>query len=70
MEKTILIVEGMSCEHCVRAVTNAVGALDGVGAVDVDLAAKTVTVTRDAAKAAIDDIKFAIEEEGYEVVGA
>ena len=29
MEKTILNVNGMSCEHCVRAVTKAVGAVPG-----------------------------------------
>jgi copper chaperone len=57
----------MSCEHCVKAVTNAVGALDGVDAVRVDLGAKTVRITRDAAKAPLDKIRLAIEDQGYEV---
>ncbi|MDR2771052.1 MAG: copper chaperone CopZ [Clostridiales Family XIII bacterium] len=68
MEKTILNVDGMSCEHCVKAVTSAVGSLDGVSEVSVDLSAKTVTVAHDAAKAPLDEIKLAIEDQGYEVL--
>lgn len=40
-------VNGMSCGHCVRAVRDEIGALAGVGDVDVDLASGTVTVTSD-----------------------
>lgn len=32
MEKAILHVEGMTCEHCVKAVTEAAGTLPGVSA--------------------------------------
>jgi copper ion binding protein len=38
-------VEGMSCQHCVDAVTAEVGRLAGVEQVQVDLAAGAVTVT-------------------------
>jgi copper chaperone CopZ len=37
-------VTGMTCDHCVRAVTQEVSAIDGVTAVDVDLATGTLTV--------------------------
>jgi copper ion binding protein len=37
-------VDGMTCDHCVHAVTDELQALAGVKAVDVDLAAGTVTV--------------------------
>lgn len=67
MEKKILNVEGMSCSHCVNAVTKAVGGLDGVSNVEVDLDAKTVTVEYDADKVNLDNIKEAIEDEGYDV---
>lgn len=67
MEKKILNVEGMSCSHCVNAVTKAVGGLDGVSNVEVDLDAKTVTVEYDADKVSLDNIKEAIEDEGYDV---
>lgn len=39
MKKTLL-VEGMSCGHCEMAVKKAVGALEGVESVVVDLGAK------------------------------
>ncbi|MDR1616640.1 MAG: copper ion binding protein [Syntrophomonadaceae bacterium] len=68
MEKTTLNVNGMSCEHCVKAITQAVTALDGVSDVNVNLGAKTVTITHDLAKSPLDKIKVEIEEQGYEVV--
>jgi copper chaperone len=68
MGKTVLRVDGMSCEHCVKAITKAVGALDGVSEVNVNLDAKSVTITHDAAKTSLDKIKFEIEEQGYEVI--
>ncbi|MBR0598746.1 copper chaperone CopZ [Clostridiales bacterium BAD-6] len=68
MEKTVLNVEGMSCSHCVNAVKNAVGALDGVAEVEVNLEGKTVTVTYDAGKVSLSAVKDAIEEEGYDVL--
>lgn len=60
-------VSGMSCGHCVRAVTRAIQALDQGARVEVDLAAGVVHVDArlDAAQ-----IQTAIREEGYEVVPA
>ncbi|WMC92376.1 copper chaperone CopZ [Kineothrix sp. MB12-C1] len=68
MEKVVLNVEGMSCEHCVKAVNNSVGILPGVANVAVDLAGKTVTVEFDSAKVSVDKIKEEIEDQGYDVV--
>ena len=68
MEKTILNVEGMTCSHCENAVKNAVGKLDGVSGVTVDLAGKTVAVDYDAAKVSLQDIKNAIDDQGYDVI--
>jgi len=68
MEKIIINVEGMSCSHCVNAVTKAVGGLDGVSDVKVDLEAKTAAVDYDYDKVTPEIIKAAIEEEGYDVV--
>ena len=61
-------VDGMSCEHCVVAVTGEVGDVAGVQAVDVDLATKLVRVSG----AAIDDtaVVAAIDEAGYDAVPA
>jgi copper chaperone len=67
METTVLKVEGMSCEHCVKAVTAAVNALPGVAKTSVDLAGKSVTVEHDGQSAA-GVIAAAIEDQGYEVI--
>ena len=52
MSTTTYTVVGMTCEHCVRAVTEEVGALDGVTGVAVDLASGQVTVESTAPVAA------------------
>ncbi len=58
-------VEGMSCGHCVAAITGEVTKVPGVSGVDVSLEAKTVTVTGDSDDAAV---RAAIDEAGYAVV--
>jgi copper ion binding protein len=62
-----LQVEGMTCNHCVAAVTKSVKEVDAGAKVDVDLAAHKVRVD---SKAAIDDIKSAVAEAGYEVTSS
>jgi copper chaperone len=59
-------IEGMSCGHCVSAVTAEVGAIDGVTDVKVDLSSGMVTVI---ATAPVDDkaVREAVDEAGYEV---
>lgn len=66
--KSVLNVEGMSCMHCVNAIKNSVGALDGVSAVNVCLEDKTVTVEYDEVKTPLERIKEEIEEQGYDIV--
>jgi copper chaperone len=63
---TIFTVTGMTCGHCVAAVTNEVAKIDHVNTVDVDLATGAVTIESDAP---IDPIAFAaaIDEAGYDV---
>lgn len=57
-------VNGMTCGGCARAVTNAVKSVDAAANVQVDLAAKRVTVesAADATK-----VQSAIEQAGYDV---
>ncbi len=68
MKKEIIRVEGMSCEHCVKAVKGAVGQLNGVQDVTVDLSARTVAVVYDENLVALADIQSAIEDQGYDVM--
>jgi copper ion binding protein len=68
MEKTITIpVEGMSCEHCVRAVKGALETQKGVKAVEVSLEGKSARVIYDEGLIDLDALKAAILEEGYQV---
>lgn len=64
-EKIQLNVEGMSCGHCVKAVENSVGDLNGVQSVSVNLEKGLVDVDYDNTKVTTENIKEAIEEEGY-----
>ncbi|NJN19502.1 MAG: heavy-metal-associated domain-containing protein [Oscillochloris sp.] len=61
------LVPGVSCQHCVNAVTQEVGALNGVSNVQVDLDSKVVTVEHsESVQAAV--IIAAIQEAGYDEV--
>jgi copper chaperone len=68
MSTATYTVTGMTCGHCVSAVTEEVSGLPGVTDVRVDLPSGGVTVTSDAP---LDDdaVRAAVEEAGYEVAG-
>lgn len=57
----------MTCGHCVNAVSEEVGQIDGVSDVDVDLETGAVTITSDGD---IDEnvVRAAVEEAGYELL--
>jgi copper chaperone len=65
--KTEFQVEGMSCQHCVAAVTNAIREHDDGAQVQVDLAAGRVAVE---STQSVEALKAAIDEAGYTVKGA
>jgi copper chaperone len=62
------IVTGMVCQHCVSAVTQEVGAIEGVTDVQIELATGRVSVT---SNRPLDDaaVHTAVDEAGYEVSG-
>lgn len=64
---TVFTVKGMTCGHCVAAVTDEVVKLPSVTGVEIDLPTGAVTVQSDAP---IDPAAFAeaVDEAGYEVV--
>ena len=64
--ETVYSVKGMTCGHCVSAVSTEIGKLDGVADVQVDLATGAVTV-QSAAPLAPAQIAAAVEEAGYEL---
>ncbi|MBQ1025259.1 heavy-metal-associated domain-containing protein [Micromonospora sp. C95] len=69
MVSTTYQVQGMTCGHCVNAVSAEIGAIEGVSDVQVDLATGQVTVTSDQPLSG-DAVRTAVDEAGYELVGA
>jgi len=69
MANSTYTVKGMTCGHCASSVSTEVGKIDGVTDVDVDVASGKVVITSDQP---VDDtsVTEAVEEAGYEVVGA
>lgn len=68
-QQTTITVTGMTCGHCVSAVTDELAAIDGVHEVDVDLVAggdSPVTITSDGPLDAL-AVEAAVDEAGYAV---
>lgn len=63
METRTFTVVGMTCDHCVAAVTAEVGAVEGISAVAVDLQGATLTVSGERIDA--EAIAAAVDEAGY-----
>lgn len=66
---TAYTVTGMTCGHCVSAVTTELTGLPGVHDVQVELATGVVTVVSDGTLP-IDQVRAAVDEAGYELAGA
>lgn len=62
-----LIVDNMSCNHCVKAVTKAINEIDAKAIVTVDLAKKEVTI--EGGTISQEDAIKAIDNAGYQFVG-
>ncbi|WP_210570628.1 heavy-metal-associated domain-containing protein [Streptomyces sp. GESEQ-4] len=68
MVQKVYDVKGMTCDHCVQAVSSELGGLPGVEDVQVDLPSGQVTVT---SEQQLDSaaVAAAVDEAGYELVG-
>ena len=69
MSTATYTVTGMTCSHCVDAVTGELRALPGVSDVRIDLASGAVTVTS-AAPLDLGDVRAPVDEAGYELASA
>ena len=63
----IINVDGITCEHCVDTIKEAVEILDGVFSVDVDIKKKQVVMEFDEKIAKAEDLIDKIEEVGFKV---
>jgi copper chaperone len=67
MTRLTLDITGMTCGHCVAAVSRTLKAIDGVQVDDVRIGSATVEF--DASKVSADALSKAVTEEGYAVTG-
>jgi copper chaperone len=63
MEQLHLVIEGMTCQHCVRAVDGRLRKTPGVEVTQVTIG--SADVRYDPARTNVDDIAEAIADEGY-----
>ena len=64
---TIIKINGMSCGHCSMAVKKALGQIEGVETVEVNLEEKTATISS-TTSLDINILKEIIDDEGYEFI--
>ncbi len=67
MESTTLVAPDISCEHCQHAIEGAVGKMEGVSSVKVDIPTKSVHINYNPQKVTLDKIEEVLDEEGYTV---
>lgn len=68
-QQAVLKIGGMVCAMCVGAVEAALGDLDGVVDVRVNLAAEKAYVTYNRSMVGLEDMKRAINDSGYQFLG-
>jgi copper chaperone len=68
MEQSVIVVTGMTCDHCANAVRAEIAGIPGVSQVDVDVASGQVKIAAESRpdRAAV---RAAVETAGYELVG-
>ncbi len=67
VEDITLKVPDVSCEHCVKTIDGALGALAGVEAVRTDIPTKTVRVRYEPDKVSLQQIEATLDDAGYTV---
>jgi len=65
MQELTLKIRGMSCAMCVKSIESAVGTLDGVEEIRVNLATESAFLKFDPKKVSLDEIVRLIEDLGY-----
>ena len=69
-QKITLQIEGMSCQHCVQAVTEALTSLAGVRSVKVDLSQDRAVVKFAAKQVEVSQMKDVVDQAGFQFVGS
>ena len=67
MEHVTVTAPDISCGHCVAAVKDAVGTLQGVARVEADADTKRIEIDFDPGRVSLAQIESALDEAGYPV---
>ena len=67
VEETVLSVPDISCEHCVKTINGALGALSGVESVQTDIPTKSVRLRYDAGQVSMQQIESTLDDAGYTI---
>ena len=67
MESTTLVAPDISCEHCQRAIEGALGKVEGVNSVEVDIPTKSVHLNYDPQKVTLGKIEEVLDDTGYTI---
>jgi copper chaperone len=68
MEQSVIVVTGMTCDHCANAVRAEIARIPGVSQVDVDVASGQVKIAA-VPRPDLAVLREAVETAGYELVG-
>ena len=67
IEEKVLSVPDISCEHCVKTINGALGALPGVESVQTDIPSKSVRLRYDAGQVSMSQIETTLDDAGYTI---
>ena len=67
MESITLVAPDISCEHCQHAIEGAVGTMEGVSQVKVDIPTKAIHIDYDPQKVTLTKIEEVLDDTGYTV---
>lgn len=67
IQEVVLSVPDISCEHCVKTINSALGALAGVETVSTDIPTKSVQLRYDSARLSLQQIEETLDDAGYTI---
>lgn len=66
-QETVLSVPDVSCEHCVKTIDGALGALPGVEQVSTDIPTKSVRLRYNPDQVSMQKIEEVLDDAGYTI---
>ena len=67
IQEVVLSVPDVSCEHCVKTINGALGALPGIETVSTDIPTKSVHLRYNVSQLSVEQIETTLDDVGYTV---